>query len=1811
MGFGEGFASFSEKAREVGEKAAEAMKVAFEKLEEGVEAAAKATADAVQKASDASGQAAGKAGETIGDAASIASQAAMDGAGTAGQAAMDDAGTAGQAIVDGACAASQAAMDGAGTAGASSGDDAGAATPTSGDGVGNASQIAEDKEVEEVGAASGGSSPDDKPREAGDLPKVDETSNEYSTMFDALEKEPSAYEWKVETPDEETADPFGESFMDGVIGLQHEVAFAGLEDDLKEINATDIGQPGATGEEAAVAGGDGGGSVDAPGRPEIEDLQKSLDALNPDYNTLPHDKDFDITKQDIYQNLIDHLREEGWGDETKLADLRKEIALLRLDPRARASEGAEPIVKAAQYQLFIDHLRTPAVEVQPGDSPSSGAPANVAPVETNVEPIVDADASEPRFANGSESAADPKSVGSTRAEMTPEARTANEAIVDRIATRLRSEIDGNPHNTNSTGQIGFQSDEILDKLDHSNKDRVNTCKEPIGTLEAELEAPSTLPSSNAEALPHAVETEDSALSNIDANLVASCVEITNPDTIENASTSASADAITNSGSQYKSEDNIECSSNQATSQLGMVALVKQRGNDLVSSDMADTPSNTLPGDENIKEIMPEQFLRISKYGGDVYISDIPAPVTGNSLVKTLKASTLIALTNAQNLEELVNSPNAEVRSLLTMSIPKEILALYKQDLPGRFGDDSNRYHAIFKDKTTGKWKCEIDGTLHPSRKEAAFHIDFEAVITFPEIFIAAYVNVLGDINMGAYADFISSGEPCHLNKHLLTSPLGMVVPRDILSDPAFFSLLTEGLITKNMSMLEKLVNYQKAMIGNIVGAIGQANIARRVQGAINALKTCKNSNGEYDVTFMQRVEPKAWAVLPKAFQDAISADPDLVDGLSYLQKQRIGTSVKNGWSFIADGILVLKTENGLLAQIIEGKERHRNTSTPAFARSVVQNAMNSRESSQFIDLDVVSLGLTVAQGQKARLLSDLTYGMPVDLPDTISISGKVWDARVTRLKDPYARDQLRIEYRTIDPEKYQPWSVIQKSGEDKYYDGSDWCGGIVTLDFNIYESTENHDHIIMRTATLLASLNKMYGIDIDPQNFMPGYMIGTALQDVRDAVATVPYRIAATQQMMADLSEHSGFNVYLKNLYKLNTADASDLVAFAKKVVAGGLPGAGICTYTNGYTVKYHSNKVDSYKYKDTWNVLKGEFDPSAYIEIILQIGGAKLIIRQFATPLNSDTTFQVLDEAGHIGKFRSIDQFFQDVQGLLYSVHHYYGEVEAFDFDLMAKRASFTIKVGGETIRGTVDMQTEVVDPVHVTYVSDPTQKIGNYSSFTKYLGETTLLPVMQQDISTIFQANRLGFGSNMIKGTDVKSYHNKADPTKYEYETRLPVWTQKGPHGEDSIDTGGNARSIPIRFELDVTTRTVQIYIQETGTTTFDLAVGGPIDIVNLGEKIASLKSFGEKAQAELLGKTGRQDVGFVLKDFWVNEVSGEPRINFQLGFKRAGIENVAFSVEGSFNPALLLYSSNPDIPNVIGTMLLFHNGIRDDYSPTWHDLVTMFDTYKEITEFCGAPIACSGVAFDNGRFKITVHHAKDSPDAKEGYPVGREPIYFHVDLETGGVISDTPGLSNGDDFGSVSLLLDAQFGLWYGNIETSLGKGSDWVQLKDFEITGSSTITDHKVINFISDTRYNSYPSGMYVQDGLVGYVDTVTSMVYIDLASPIFAGKNIDAWGLGNLADNDNHLGFYQVGSLNILLQLINHAPDGGLQEWSVVPAPAGLPSGQLTTWNGHVDCFVFYVQKTGLGPIKPVWVNLKTGGIGVGLPGRSFFLNINI
>jgi hypothetical protein len=110
---------------------------------------------------------------------------------------------------------------------------------------------------------------------------------------------------------------------------------------------------------------------------------------------------------------------------------------------------------------------------------------------------------------------------------------------------------------------------------------------------------------------------------------------------------------------------------------------------------------------------------------------------------------------------------------------------------------------------------------------------------------------------------------------------------------------------------------------------------------------------------------------------------------------------------------------------------------------------------------------------------------------------------------------------------------------------------------------------------------------------------------------------------------------------------------------------------------------------------------------------------------------------------------------------------------------------------------------------------------------------------------------------------------------------------------------------------------------------------------------------------------------------------------------------------------------------------------------------------------------------------------------------------------------------------------------------------------------------------------------------------------DLASPIFAGENINAWGLGNLAENDYHLGFYQVGSLNVLLQLINHAPDGGLQEWSVVPAPAGLPSGQLTTWNGHVDCFVFYVQKTGLGPIKPVWVNLKTGGIGVGLPGTSF------
>jgi hypothetical protein len=44
--------------------------------------------------------------------------------------------------------------------------------------------------------------------------------------------------------------------------------------------------------------------------------------------------------------------------------------------------------------------------------------------------------------------------------------------------------------------------------------------------------------------------------------------------------------------------------------------------------------------------------------------------------------------------------------------------------------------------------------------------------------------------------------------------------------------------------------------------------------------------------------------------------------------------------------------------------------------------------------------------------------------------------------------------------------------------------------------------------------------------------------------------------------------------------------------------------------------------------------------------------------------------------------------------------------------------------------------------------------------------------------------------------------------------------------------------------------------------------------------------------------------------------------------------------------------------------------------------------------------------------------------------------------------------------------------------------------------------------------------------------------------------------------------------------------------------------------GHVNCFVFYVQKAGLGPIKPVWVNIKTGGISVGLPGKSFLLNIN-
>ncbi len=564
MGFGEGLANFAEKAREVGEKAAEAMKIAFEKLEEGVEAAAKATADAVQKASEAAGQAVGKAGEAIGNAAGTAGKATMDGVGAAGQAAADGAGIAGQAAMDGADAAGQVAMDGVDVAGASSGDGAGNVTPASGDGAGDAIQIAEDKEAEEGCAASGGSSSDDKPREASDLPKVDETSRDYNTMFDALEKEPSAYEWKVETADEETVDPFGESFMDGVIGLQHEVALAGLEDDLADMNATDIVQPGATGTEVAVAGGDVSKVVDSPDRPEIDDLQKSLDALNPDCEALPYDKDIKISKQDIYQNLIDHLREEGWGDETRLADLRKEIALLHLDPHTHASKGAEPIVKAAQYQLLIDHLRAPDMEVQPGGSPSSDATAGVVPAKTNVEPIIDANIDEPRIADKNESADNPIKEAPIQTELTPEARAANEVMVDRIATKFRSNIDGALQETNSTAQTGFQSEEALDKLNHSSNDIVNTCKEPIGTLEAELEAPSHISASNVESLPHPIETEDTAISQVETSQVVSNVKVTNPDANENASIEGQ---IENCCPTEKDSEETACHSNQYEDRL--------------------------------------------------------------------------------------------------------------------------------------------------------------------------------------------------------------------------------------------------------------------------------------------------------------------------------------------------------------------------------------------------------------------------------------------------------------------------------------------------------------------------------------------------------------------------------------------------------------------------------------------------------------------------------------------------------------------------------------------------------------------------------------------------------------------------------------------------------------------------------------------------------------------------------------------------------------------------------------------------------------------------------------------------------------------------------------------------------------------------------------------------------------------------------------------------------------------------------------------------------------------------------------------
>ncbi|MBN2152880.1 MAG: hypothetical protein JW839_15620 [Candidatus Lokiarchaeota archaeon] len=770
--------------------------------------------------------------------------------------------------------------------------------------------------------------------------------------------------------------------------------------------------------------------------------------------------------------------------------------------------------------------------------------------------------------------------------------------------------------------------------------------------------------------------------------------------------------------------------------------------------------------------------------------------------------------------------------------------LFDVSYRGKFEDQKG---ILWEETSKGSYRCILDGVETPyllmkggdfdyTRKTMEYHVKYRIAIRMPEIALAIMRQAsIGLIKPGTKFD------------ELLSSTMGGIdneqLPKEFMQYGIIaLAVQNEFLTTENMERLKlglpleyvddtgnvvqyDAVEYQKHRIDTVYkGWAGQARTLKVYTEAITALQAARVKNKDMNVI---RVMDQ-WQLLPTPLQDHIENDPSAIDRLRYLPQKFLATSF-SGY-VIADGMLAVLDESGKIefGSIVEAKCHVNQNKVQEWARSVSRMSINAR----------FALGADHSGGAVLSLPDGLDESRLVgqvflfEDSEGIYCNGRRWDVRITFERQDDGSFIATLKYREGHLVAWSHAGFISgyegfiADGSPAAFMADGIAGGTVQIPVTIARMGATNAQITADITAMIAAINVMFGIQgISP----PSTSEGLARYHQFLADTSIPDATARTVKMV-DLAR-SAFGIVAGapvSDYK-ETFDVGSPAEKARQVVniireryghvslvplASGRQPVPYAEFVS------NNGRIRSWDIHATWGLTpSGRDDRSAYV-VMMASAGTEAHHVDIDIVYRPHDGMYVLSLHGDVVLLRS----FTDASRFLGNLNMFIGEISnslqspgtLARFSLSGTSVTFALDtVGDIQLAGTFDLVG-----AYTIRGTAPDGSIAIYSSMTDYFRAWNPAPAAHSKIADALARKRIGGGSNMIYGTELRRVGTPVNPGWVAFTTRIPLYTDFMKRGggvtvDPEVETpGGFQRSILVQIEIDPASEDVYIYTIDSGT-------------------------------------------------------------------------------------------------------------------------------------------------------------------------------------------------------------------------------------------------------------------------------------------------------------------------------------------------------------------------------------------------------------